>query len=128
MRLSRSVAGALVSLLLCGAAASACGSGSASPGASSSTTPPTLASAGNAPTLSNLTASVQAQLTGTGPNDFSVTGMSKLTCTPPAKWADAATFECRAYDFAGDLIGQYDGTVQPASKGVPQWTGLWSPK
>jgi hypothetical protein len=128
MRLSRSVAGTLVSLLLCGVLASACGSSSASPGAGSSTTTTMAGSAGSAPALSTLTSSVQAQLTGTGANDFSVTGMSKLTCTLPAAWADAATFECQAYDFAGDLIGQYDGTVQPASKGIPQWNGLWSPK
>jgi hypothetical protein len=128
MRLSRSVAGTLVSLLLCGVAASACGSSSASPGAGSSTTTTAAAPAGSAPTLSTLTASVQAQLTGTGANDFSVTGMSKLTCTLPAKWADAATFQCQAYDFADDLMGEYDGTVQPASKGIPQWDGSWSPK
>jgi hypothetical protein len=128
MRLSRSVAGTLVSLLLCGVVASACGSSSASPGAGSSTTTTPAVSAGNAPTLSTLTASVQAQLTGTGANDFSVTGMNNLTCTLPAKWVDSATFECRAYDFADDLMGEYDGTVQPASKGIPQWDGLWSPK
>ncbi len=128
MRLSRSVAGTLVALLLCGVVASACGSGSTSPAAGSSTTPTTAGSAGNAPTLSTLTAGVQAQLTGTGANDFSVTGMSKLTCALPAKWADAATFACQAYDFADDLMGEYDGTVQPASKGVPQWNGSWSPK
>ncbi len=128
MRLSRSVAGTLVVLLLCGVVASACGSGSTSPAAGSSTTPTTAGSAGNAPTLSTLTAGVQAQLSGTGANDFSVTGMSKLTCTLPAKWTDAATFECQAYDFADDLMGEYDGTVQPASKGVPQWNGSWSPK
>jgi ABC-type transport system substrate-binding protein len=128
MRLSRSVAGTLVALLLCGVVASACGSSSASPGAGSSTTTTAAASAGNPPTLSTLTSAVQAQLTGTGASDFSVTGINELTCTLPAKWADSATFQCRAYDFANDLMGEYDGTVQPASKGVPQWNGTWSPK
>jgi hypothetical protein len=128
MRLSGRVAGALVALVSFGVMAGACGSSPTSSGGGSSTTTTAAASAGRAPSLGTLTAAVQAQLTGTGANDFSVTGLNKLTCTLPATWTDAAPFTCLAYDFAGDEIGVYDATVQPASKGTPQWNGTWSPK
>jgi hypothetical protein len=131
MQRSGRVAGVLFSLLLVGAVASACGSSSATSGGGGSTTTEratTPASAGTAPTLASLTSSVQAQLTSTDPSGFAVNGLRQLTCTPPATWAVGATFKCVAYDFARDEIGEYDGTVRPASGGVPKWNGLWSPK
>ena len=79
MRLSGRVAGTLLALVFVGAALGACGSGSGSPGAGSTTSTTSAASrgtAGAAPSLASLTASVHAQLTGTGADDFSVTGMS----------------------------------------------------
>ena len=78
--------------------------------------------------MSQLTASVQAQISGTGASDFSVSGVAKVTCTLPAVWQTGATFKCYAYDFAQDEMGEYDGTVQAPSGGTPQWDGLWSPK
>jgi hypothetical protein len=131
MQLNERAAGAVLVLLLMGAVTSACGSGStaatttAAAGGSSTTS---AASAGSAPSLSALTSSVQAQITGTGANDFSVTGLSKLTCDPPAIWKAGVTFKCFAFDFANDEMGEYDATVQPESGGSPQWNGLWSPK
>ncbi len=132
IRLDRRVAGALLSLLLVSAVATACGSGSSSSGgtggspSSTPTAPPRTA--GKAPTLSALSSSVQAQVTGNGTNDFDVTGLSKLTCDPPAVWKVGATFKCFGFDFADDEIGEYDGTVMGESGGQPQWNGQWSPK
>ncbi len=131
MRLSGRVAGTLLAMVFVGAAFGACGSGSGSPGAGSTTSTTSAASpgtAGAAPSLASLTASVHAQLTGTGPDDFSVTGMSELTCDLPTAWEVGATFKCFAYDFAKDEIGEYDGTVQPESGGQPRWNGQWIPK
>jgi hypothetical protein len=71
---------------------------------------------------------VQAQLTGTGSNDFSVTGLTRLACAPPAVWKVGATFKCIAYDFAKDEMGEYDGTVQAEAGAKPQWNGQWIPK
>jgi len=127
MHLRGNAAGVLVTLLVVGGVATACGSGSGATTSTTSTTAP-VASAGKAPSLSLLTSSVQAQVTGTGPSDFSVGGVTKLTCTPPTDWTVGATFTCMAYDFASDELGVYDGTVQSAVKGVPQWNGLWSPR
>jgi hypothetical protein len=129
VQLSRRHVHALFVLLLISFVAAACGSGSSSPSSSttgSSTTQAAKAEAG--PTLSNLTSSVEGQITGTGSNDFSVGGVNKVTCTPPAIWKPGATFKCYAYDFAMDEMGEYDGTVVADSGGVPQWDGLWSPK
>jgi hypothetical protein len=131
MLLSGRVAGVLFSLLLVGGVVSACGSSSpSSSGGATSTTEraTTPASAGTAPTLSTLTTSVQSQITSTGGNGFAVTGLHNLTCALPAAWEVGATFKCLAYDYAHDEIGEYDGTVQPGSGGVPKWNGLWSPK
>ena len=61
-------------------------------------------------------------------SDFSVTGISQLTCDLPSTWEVGATFKCFAYDFAKDEIGEYDGTVQPESGGQPHWNGQWIPK
>ncbi len=130
MRLNGRAVGTVLTLLLIGLVTSACSStsvpGPVTTAASASTT--SGASAGSAPTLTSLTASVHAQLTGTGANDFSVTGMSKLTCDPPPTWRVGATFKCLAYDFAQDEIGEYDATVLPESGGNPQWNGQWSPR
>jgi hypothetical protein len=133
MRLNRRIAEALFTLVLTGTVVSACGSNGASPGGSSAKTTTTTAVASPTttqavPTLSNLTSSVQGQITGTGANGFGVTGVHNVTCTPPAVWKAGATFKCYAYDFAKDEMGEYDGTVLPESGGVPQWNGLWSPK
>lgn len=121
--------GTLFAVMLVGVVASACGSSGASSTATttgSSTTQPAKPQA--APPLSQLTASVQAQITGTGASDFSVGGVAKVTCTLPAVWQTGATFKCYAYDFAQDEMGEYDGTVQAPSGGTAQWDGLWSPK
>jgi len=131
MRLNGRVVGMLVALVFAGAAVTSCGSGTAPPvgvGTSPTTSAPSRGTAGTAPALAALTTSVQTQLTGTGPNDFSVTGLTELTCRPPAVWTVGATFKCSAYDFAKDKIGEYDGTVQPESGGQPQWNGQWIPK
>ncbi len=129
VRLGRRMIGTLFAVVLVGSAASACGSSavSSTTGATGSTTTHP-AKPQTAPPLSQLTTSVQAQITGTGPSDFSVGGVSKVTCTLPAAWETGATFKCYAYDFAQDEMGEYDGTVQAASGGTPQWNGLWSPK
>lgn len=132
MRSNGKLAGAVVVLALVGAVASGCSSSSTTNGGTSATTgsTPTTAPrhAGTAPTLSALTTTVQAQITGTGTNDFSVSGLTKLTCDLPAAWTVGATFKCFGYDFANDEIGEYDGTVQPESGNAPQWSGQWSPK
>ena len=131
MRLNGKVAGPLLALMFVGAAISSCGSSAAPSGGSTTSSTTSAASrgaAGAAPSLASLTASVQAQLTGTGSNDFAVTGMSELTCDLPAAWEIGTTFKCFAYDFAKDEIGEYDGTVQPKSAGKPQWNGQWIPK
>lgn len=132
MQLSGRAVSTVLVLLLIGVITSACGSGSTAStgttaGASSASTV-SDAPAGTAPSLTTLTSSVQAQITGTGANDFSVTGLSKLTCDPPTTWKVGATFKCFAFDFANDEMGEYDATVQPESGGNPQWDGLWSPK
>ena len=129
MKVNGRLVSAVLSLLLVGAVTSACGS-SSTPATTSTAarTATTSGASGTAPSLSSLTSSVQAQITGTGANDFSVTGLSKLTCVPPATWRVGATFKCFAYDFANDEMGEYDATVQPESGGYPQWNGLWSPK
>ncbi len=127
MQLNGRAVGTVLALLFLGLIAGACGS-SAAPAPQSTVTTTSGASAGKAPALTTLSASVQAQITGTGTNDFAVTGLSKLTCDPPAVWKVGATFKCFAYDFAQDEIGEYDATVRPESGGSPQWTGLWSPK
>jgi hypothetical protein len=117
----------LFALAFVGLVASGCGSGSSAPATTAaSTTQP--ATPQKPPTLTALTTSVQAQITGTGSSDFSVGGVTKVTCTLPPTWATGSTFKCYAYDFADDELGEYDGTVQPASAGSPQWNGLWSPK
>jgi hypothetical protein len=129
VRLGRRMIGTLFAVMLVGVVASACGSSGASSTATttgSSTTQPAKPQA--APPLSQLTASVQAQISGTGASDFSVSGVSKVTCTLPAVWQTGATFKCFAYDFAQDEMGEYDGTVQAPSGGTAQWDGLWSPK
>jgi hypothetical protein len=130
MRLNGRAVSTVLALLFVGAVAGACGSSSTptSGGTASTSSTAAKASAGTAPSLSSLTSQVQAQITGTGPNDFSVTGLSKLTCDPPAVWQVKATFKCYAYDFADDEMGEYDATVQPEAGGAPQWNGLWSPK
>jgi hypothetical protein len=131
LRLNGRVAGALLALMFVGAAISSCGSSpapSGGPTTSSTTSAASRGTAGTAPTLAALTASVHAQLTGTGSSDFAVTGISQLTCALPAGWEVRATFKCFAYDFAKDEIGEYDGTVQPESGGQPQWNGQWIPK
>jgi hypothetical protein len=130
MRLNGRAVGAVLTLVFIGFVASACGSSAAPAPQSTVATSHTTsgASAGTAPTLTNLTSSVQAQITGTGANDFNVTGLSKLTCDPPAAWKVGATFKCLAYDFAQDEIGEYNATVQSESGGGPQWTGQWIPK
>jgi len=129
VRLGRTMIGTLFAVMLVGSAVSACGSSGVSTTTSttgSTTTQP--AKAESAPPLNELTASVQAQITGTGPSDFSVGGVSKVTCTLPTVWQMGATFKCYAYDFAQDEMGEYDGTVQAPSGTTPQWNGLWSPK
>jgi hypothetical protein len=128
MRLNGRAVSTVLTLLLIGFVASACGSSVPGPASTTATSTTSGASAGSAPTLTDLRASVQAQLTGTGANDFSVTGLSKLTCDPPPDWKVGATFKCLAYDFAQDEIGEYDATVQPESGGEPQWNGQWSPR
>jgi hypothetical protein len=130
MRLNGKLAGAVVALSLLGAGASGCSSSSTSTTTTTGAIPTTAAShdAGTAPTLATLTAMVQAQITGKGTNDFGVTGLTKLTCDPPATWTVGATFKCLGYDFANDEIGEYDGTVQNESANAPQWSGQWSPK
>jgi hypothetical protein len=129
MRLNGRAVSTVLTLLLIGLVASACSSTSVPGPATTAATPTTSgASAGSAPTLTSLTASVHAQLTGTGADDFSVTGLSKLTCDPPPAWKVGAKFKCLAYDFAQDEIGEYDATVQAESGGYPQWNGQWSPR
>lgn len=130
MRLNGRAVTTVLALLSVGAVAGVCGSSStpSSGGTASTSSTISKASAGPAPTLSTLTAQVQAQITGTGANDFAVTGLNKLTCDPPAVWHVNATFKCFAYDFAEDEMGEYDATVQPEAGGAPQWNGLWSPK
>lgn len=129
MRLIGRLAGILAALASAGVVTGGCGSGSGSAGGASSTTATApRQSAGTAPTLGALTASVQAQITGDGSNDFDVTGLSKLTCDLPSAWTVGATFKCFGSDFADDEIGEYDGTVMPESGGVAQWSGQWSPK
>jgi hypothetical protein len=130
MRSNGKLAGAVVVLALLGAVAGGCSSSSTSTSTTAGSTPTTASrrDAGTAPTLASLTSSVQAQITGTGPNDFNVSGLSKLTCDLPGAWTVGATFKCDGYDFANDEIGEYDGTVQSESGNMPQWGGQWSPK
>jgi hypothetical protein len=122
--LIRRGAGAL--LFLTAAMGTACSSGTSATTTTVKTTPPPKAETG--PTLAALTASVQAQITGTGPSDFSVSGVAKVTCTLPPVWRTGASFTCYAYDFAQDELGLYSGTVAPDSGTTPEWTGVWSPK
>lgn len=122
--LIRRSAGVLFALALAAMIATACGSGSST----TTTTKPPPPKAEPGPTLAALTASVQAQITGTGTSDFSVSGVTKVTCSLPPVWRTGANFTCYAYDFAQDELGQYEGTVAPDSGTTPQWTGLWSPK
>lgn len=131
VRLSRRIVGTLFILLLVGMVTAACGSGGPSAASSSSSTVSSTTQAVKSetgPTLTDLTSSVQGQITGTGPNDFGVGGVSKVTCVLPTTWRSGVRFKCFAYDFAYDEMGQYDGKVAPASGGAPQWSGQWSPR
>jgi hypothetical protein len=128
MRLNGRLAGTLVTLALMSVVASACSSSPASSPDSSTTSTAAPRPAGSAPALTALTSAVQAQITGNGPNDFDVGGVTKLVCDPPADWKAGAAFTCSAFDFAGDDIGEYEATVESEAGGHPQWTGTWSPK
>jgi hypothetical protein len=70
---------------------------------------------------------VKSQITGTGSDNFNVSGVAQVVCNPPSNWQPAATFTCYAYDSGGTEIGEYDGTVEPSTGTQYQWNAEWNP-
>jgi len=80
------------------------------------------------PAVENLNYSVQGQVTGTGPNDFDVAGVSSVECQRPSSWTTGSVFTCAVNGSTGTVIGQYHGTVLPnSSDGIYQWNGRYFP-
>lgn len=85
-------------------------------------------SASSGPSLSDLTANVQAQITGSGTDGFNVSGVGSVVCNPPSSWQPGATFTCYAYDSSNSELGEYDGTVEPNDgSGNYRWNAHWIP-
>jgi hypothetical protein len=98
-----------------------------SPTVSATTNPaPSTIAIPNGPSLPSLTSSVQAQIVGTGTDNFNVTGVDSVICNPPDSWKPGATFTCYAYGPTKSEVGEYDGTIEPnASDGGYQWNARW---
>jgi hypothetical protein len=91
-------------------------------GATSSTSTP------DGPSLAQLTTQVKLAVTGTGANEFGVTGVSIVQCHLPSPWTARDTFTCKVYGTSQKLLGRYDATVQSTtSSGEWRWTGIWEP-
>jgi hypothetical protein len=79
-------------------------------------------------TLSDLTQTVQTQITGTGSGNFNVQGVQSVVCNPPDRWNAGKTFECFVYNTSNTDLGFYEATVLPDdSSGNAQWNGSWIP-
>lgn len=80
------------------------------------------------PSPSALEAEVQQILRGTGPNQFGISGVSDVVCSPVATWSPGSTFECSAYAAPRRKIGVYRGVVAASTpSGGWSWTGTWYP-
>jgi hypothetical protein len=80
------------------------------------------------PPLRALDAEVERMLTGTGGDQFGVSGVSDVVCNQVASWSPGSTFECSVYVSPQRKIGIYRGTVVVAtSSGAWRWTGTWYP-
>jgi hypothetical protein len=80
------------------------------------------------PSLQNLDADVQRQITGTGPGEFNVAGVTSVNCQPPARWTTGSTFTCVVYGSGGSVAGNFYGTVTTnAANGDYQWYGRYTP-
>lgn len=80
------------------------------------------------PSLAALNSQVDQVVTGTGADQFGVTGVSGVVCQPPDSWIPGATFECSVYANSDRKIGVYDGTVvSSTSAGEWRWRGTWYP-
>jgi hypothetical protein len=80
------------------------------------------------PPLSELTANVQSQITGSGPDNFGVSGVSNVVCNPPSSWSSGNTFSCFAYNSSDQEVGEYDATIEPnGANGSYQWNARWLP-
>jgi hypothetical protein len=91
-------------------------------GASSSTATP------DGPSLAQITTQVQENVTGTGANEFGVTGVSSVRCHLPSSWEAGKTLTCDVLGPSQVVLGRYIGTVQPTtSSGAWRWEGEWKP-
>jgi hypothetical protein len=80
------------------------------------------------PPLGELEAQIEQAVVGTGPNQFGVTGVSGVLCTPGIAWTPGHTFQCSVYASSERKIGVYDGTVEPSpASGGWRWSGTWNP-
>jgi hypothetical protein len=88
----------------------------------------TTGSGSGGPSLAALNSQVDQVVTGTGADQFGVTGVFGVVCQPPHSWIPGATFECSVYASSERKIGVYDGTVVPTtSPGEWRWRGTWYP-
>jgi hypothetical protein len=80
------------------------------------------------PALAQITAQVKQAVTGTGPNEFGVSGVSSVVCHLPSSWEAGNAFRCDVYGPSRNVIGRFDGTVESSSSsGEWQWKGVWEP-
>jgi hypothetical protein len=80
------------------------------------------------PSPSALDAEVEQILSGTGPNQFGISGVRDVVCAPVVTWSPGSTFECSVYAAQQRKIGVYRGVVAAStSAGGWSWTGTWYP-
>lgn len=90
------------------------------------TSPSTVTAAG--PSSTALDAEVEQILTGTGADQFGISGVRAVVCSRVVTWSPGSTFECSVYAAPRRKIGIYRGTVSATtSTGAWRWTGAWYP-
>jgi hypothetical protein len=100
--------------------------GATSVGVWEGASPPTSTTSG--PTLEQLTAQVQQEVTGTGPNAFGVVGVSSVVCHLPSSWRAGSPFRCEVDGSSMKELGYFDGTVDSTTvPGQWRWNGVWRP-
>jgi hypothetical protein len=80
------------------------------------------------PSLAELTSQVRQAVASGSKGESSFGEVSRVTCHPPSSWSSGERFTCEVFGPSGDVLGHYEGTVQPAtSSGGWRWAGAWVP-